>query len=49
MMKDGVNETGREERLRVLDVAEIVAAGLAGAPGVAEPARARAEPGAAEP
>jgi len=28
MVKDGVNETGREERLRVLDVAEIVAAGL---------------------
>ena len=33
MMKDGVNETGREERLRVLDVAEIVAAGLARAGG----------------
>jgi Fe-S oxidoreductase len=28
MVKDGVNETGREDRLRVLDVAEIVAAGL---------------------
>jgi Fe-S oxidoreductase len=28
MMKDGVNETGREERVRVLDLAEIVAAGL---------------------
>jgi len=28
MVKDGVNETGREERLRVLDVAEIVAAAL---------------------
>jgi Fe-S oxidoreductase len=28
MVKDGVNETGREEKLRVLDVAEIVAAGL---------------------
>jgi Fe-S oxidoreductase len=28
MMKDGVNETGREERLRVMDVAEIVALGL---------------------
>jgi Fe-S oxidoreductase/nitrate reductase gamma subunit len=28
MVKDGVNETGREETLRVLDVAEIVAAGL---------------------
>ena len=28
MMKDGVNETGREERLRVLDVAEIVALAL---------------------
>ncbi|ABS24229.1 (Fe-S)-binding protein [Anaeromyxobacter sp. Fw109-5] len=31
MMKDGVNETGREERLRVMDVAEIVALGLPGA------------------
>jgi Fe-S oxidoreductase len=29
MIKDGVNETGREESLRVLDVAEIVADGLA--------------------
>jgi len=29
MLRDGVNETGREERLQVLDVAEIVAAGLA--------------------
>jgi len=28
MMKDGVAETGREEKLRVLDVAEIVASGL---------------------
>ena len=28
MMKDGVNETGREEKLRVLDVAEIVALGI---------------------
>jgi Fe-S oxidoreductase len=28
MMKDGVNETGREEKLKVLDVAEIVALGL---------------------
>jgi len=28
MMKDGVNETGREEQLRVMDVAEIVALGL---------------------
>jgi hypothetical protein len=28
MVKDGINETGREEKLRVLDVAEIVAAGL---------------------
>jgi Fe-S oxidoreductase len=28
MMKDGVNETGREERLRVLDVAEVLALGL---------------------
>ncbi|BDG03525.1 (Fe-S)-binding protein [Anaeromyxobacter oryzae] len=28
MMKDAVNETGREEKLKVLDVAEIVALGL---------------------
>ena len=28
MLRDGVNETGREETLRVLDVAEIVASGL---------------------
>ncbi|WP_242371391.1 heterodisulfide reductase-related iron-sulfur binding cluster [Anaeromyxobacter sp. SG26] len=28
MMNDGVNETGREEKLKVLDVAEIVALGL---------------------
>jgi Fe-S oxidoreductase len=28
MLKDGAAETGREESLRVLDVAEIVAAGL---------------------
>jgi Fe-S oxidoreductase len=28
MLRDGVNETGREEELRVLDVAEIVASGL---------------------
>jgi len=33
MVKDGVNETGREETIRVLDVAEIVAAGLGPAPG----------------
>jgi len=32
MLRDGVNETGREETLRVMDVAEIVAGGLAGAP-----------------
>jgi Fe-S oxidoreductase len=30
MVKDGVNETGREETVRVLDLAEIVAAGLPG-------------------
>jgi len=29
MLRDGVNETGREERLRVMDVAEIVAGALA--------------------
>jgi Fe-S oxidoreductase len=28
MMRDGVNETGREEKLKVMDVAEIVASGL---------------------
>ncbi|HEX8910391.1 MAG TPA: (Fe-S)-binding protein, partial [Anaeromyxobacteraceae bacterium] len=28
MLRDGVNETGREEKLKVLDVAEIVASGL---------------------
>jgi Fe-S oxidoreductase len=28
MVKDGISETGREERLRVMDVAEIVASGL---------------------
>jgi Fe-S oxidoreductase len=28
MLRDGVNETGREEALKVLDVAEIVASGL---------------------
>lgn len=28
MVKDGVNETGREETMKVMDVAEIVAAGL---------------------
>jgi len=44
MMKDGVNETGREGRLRVLDVAEIVALGLpAGREG---PARGTGEGGA---
>ena len=28
MLRDGVNETGREEQVKVLDVAEIVARGL---------------------
>jgi hypothetical protein len=28
MMKDGVADVGREESVRVMDVAEIVAAGL---------------------
>jgi Fe-S oxidoreductase len=32
MVRDGVNELGHEERLKVLDVAEIVAEGLAGGP-----------------
>ena len=35
MLRDGVNETGREEKLRVMDVAEIVAGGLDGAPSLA--------------
>ncbi|MFO0582357.1 MAG: (Fe-S)-binding protein [Anaeromyxobacter sp.] len=35
MVKDGINETGREGRLKVMDVAEIVALGL---PKKAEPA-----------
>jgi Fe-S oxidoreductase len=35
MLKDGVNETGREGALRVLDVAELVALGLPGRPGAA--------------
>ena len=39
MMKDGVNELGREETVRVLDVAEIVALGL--------PRQAEAAPAAA--
>ncbi|HEX9289943.1 MAG TPA: (Fe-S)-binding protein [Anaeromyxobacteraceae bacterium] len=40
MIRDGVNETGREEKLRVLDVAEIVASGLVqlGNPGAGAPA-----------
>ncbi len=40
MIRDGVNETGREEKLRVLDVAEIVASGLVqlGKPGAGAPA-----------
>jgi len=44
MMRDGVNETGREEKLKVLDVAEIVAAGLVqiGSPGGAAVTSAQA-------
>ncbi len=42
MLRDGVAETGREEKLSVLDVAEVVASGLG------EPARP-ASPGAGEP
>jgi Fe-S oxidoreductase len=40
MLKDGVAETGREEKVRVLDVAEIVASGLVqlGSPSRKEPA-----------
>jgi Fe-S oxidoreductase len=30
MLRDGVNETGREEKVKVLDVAEIIASGLRG-------------------
>ncbi len=37
MIKDGINETGREEKLRVLDVAEIVASSLAPANTAAAP------------
>jgi Fe-S oxidoreductase len=36
MLKDGVAETEREERVRVLDVAEIVASGLEARPGKTE-------------
>ncbi len=32
MMKDGIADAGREDAIRVLDVAEIVAAGLSGTP-----------------
>jgi Fe-S oxidoreductase len=41
MIRDGVNETGREEKLEVLDVAEIVAGGLVqpGAPAQAPAAQ----------
>ena len=42
MMKDGVNETGREDRIRVMDVAEIVAAGLPSAAGSGSAAEAPA-------
>lgn len=45
MMKDGVNETGREDRLRVMDLAEIVADGLAtGARGTEVPPAVPASP-----
>ena len=37
MLRDGVNETGREEKLAVLDVAEIVASGLEGSARPASP------------
>jgi Fe-S oxidoreductase len=43
MLRDGVNETGREEKLRVMDVAEIVAAGLVQLGKPAEPAPVAAE------
>jgi hypothetical protein len=32
MLRDGINETGREEQLQAKDLAEIVAAALAPAP-----------------
>ena len=34
MMSDGINETGREEKLRVMDIAEVLAQSLA--PGTAQ-------------
>jgi Fe-S oxidoreductase len=36
MLQDGVNELGKEDQLRVLDVAEIVAQGLDGRKGQSE-------------
>ncbi len=54
MIRDGVNETGREEKLKVMDVVELVADSLvetktgadagAGAGGAATPTGARAKP-----
>jgi Fe-S oxidoreductase len=43
MMKDGVNETGREEKLRVMDVAEVLAQSIGGL-GPAASSRQPAEP-----
>ena len=39
MLRDGVNETGRAEQLRVMDVAELVAARLGGGGDTAGAAR----------
>ncbi len=44
MVKDGIAETNREEKLKVLDVAEIVAAGLAQARPPGQAADAAREP-----
>jgi hypothetical protein len=42
MVKDGINETGREETMRAMDIAEIVALGL---PGRAAPVAGGRPPG----
>jgi Fe-S oxidoreductase len=49
MLRDGVNETGREDKIRVLDVAEIVASSLGeqGPPTRSSPADVEAPPTAA--
>ncbi len=44
MLKDGVAETNREEKMKVLDIAEIVASGLAQTGGEARAAAEGTEP-----